>query len=105
ETTDGTGAIRARYDYDPYGRWTKLTGTLDADFGYTGHFVLPSQADHTFTLYRTYRPDLARWLGRDPLGEGDGLNPYEYADNEPIGLVDPLGLCASIIAVPISGPV
>src|SRR5207249_9927045 len=36
ELTDNTGAVLTRYDYDPYGRRTKLTGTTDADFGFTG---------------------------------------------------------------------
>src|SRR4029077_14260873 len=34
---DGS-TIAARYDYDPYGRRTKVSGSYDADFGYTGHF-------------------------------------------------------------------
>ena len=32
ELTDSTGAVRARYDYDPYGSRTKLSGDLDAEF-------------------------------------------------------------------------
>src|SRR5207253_5217953 len=36
EITDGTGATLARYDYDAYGRRSKLIGALDLDFGFTG---------------------------------------------------------------------
>src|ERR1017187_8102307 len=38
EMTGPRGAILARYDYDPYGRRTKVSGTMDADFGFTGHY-------------------------------------------------------------------
>src|SRR5437867_185697 len=38
EMTDSSGVIDARYDYDPYGRRTKLRGDLDADFGFTRHY-------------------------------------------------------------------
>jgi YD repeat-containing protein len=38
EMTDSTGAIRARYDYDPYGRQTKISGDLDADFGFCEYY-------------------------------------------------------------------
>jgi len=32
ELTDGSQAVRARYDYDPYGRMTKLSGDRDSFF-------------------------------------------------------------------------
>ena len=36
EMTDSTGAVRASYDYDAFGRQTKRSGDLDSDFGFTG---------------------------------------------------------------------
>lgn len=35
EMTDGGGAIQARYDYDPYGRQTKLSSPTSATPGTT----------------------------------------------------------------------
>jgi RHS repeat-associated protein len=91
EMTDGNGAIRARYDYDPFGRMTKISGDLDADFGFAGD--LYHQATNlNLTLFRAYDPNLGRWLNRDPLGERGGLNLYGYAGNNPICFVDPFGL-------------
>ncbi|QDG54391.1 hypothetical protein FIV42_27695 [Persicimonas caeni] len=49
---------------------------------------------------RVYDPTLRRWLSPDPLlwavpgleeGNGAGLNLYAYADNDPVGLIDPQG--------------
>ncbi len=90
ELTDGSGAAHARYDYDPYGKQTKLGGALDVDFGYTGHyFHAPSGLN--LAPYRAYNPALGRWLSRDPIGEEGGLNLYGYVGNNPIILVDPTG--------------
>jgi RHS repeat-associated protein len=92
EMTDGTGAIRARYDYDPYGRVTKVSGDLSADFGFTGDYY-HAATGLSLTMYRAYDPTLGRWLSKDPLGGQGGLNPYEYVNDNPICASDPLGLC------------
>jgi len=92
EMTDGSGAVQTRYDYDPYGRRTKLSGSLDADFGFTGHYYhQPSGLD--LTKNRAYDADLGRWLSRDPIGIGGGdLNLYRYVRNAVTNLVDVDGL-------------
>jgi RHS repeat-associated protein len=91
EMTDATGAIRARYDYDPYGRTTKVSGNLEADFGFTG-FYRHQASGLSLTLYRAYDANLGRWLSRDPIAENGGINLYAYVANNPIGFVDPYGL-------------
>jgi RHS repeat-associated protein len=91
EVTDTAGSVRARYDYDPYGRRTKTAGDIDADFGFTGHFV-HAASGLTLTLYRAYDSEAGRWLSSDPIGIAGGLNLYGYAGNNPINFIDPLGL-------------
>jgi RHS repeat-associated protein len=94
ELTDTTGSIRARYSYDPYGRRTKLTGDLDADFGFAGMFWSP-EAALSLARFRAYDPQAGRWLSRDPLRkaeEREGPNLYAYVRNNPVNLNDPLGL-------------
>jgi RHS repeat-associated protein len=92
EMTDSSGTLRARYDYDPYGRPTKTSGDLDADFGFTGHYYDTASGLH-MALYRAYDAVAGRWLNRDPIQEYGGLNLYAYAGNNPVNLIDPLGLC------------
>jgi RHS repeat-associated protein len=90
EVTNSAGAVLARYDYDPYGKRTKLPGKIDVDFGYTGHYHhAPSGLN--LTLYRAYNPALGRWISRDPIGEDGGLNLYSYSFNDPVDLVDYTG--------------
>ena len=40
---------------------------------------------------RFYRPDLGRWLNRDPIEEEGGENLYAFCDNSPILYIDILG--------------
>jgi RHS repeat-associated protein len=42
--------------------------------------------------YRTYSPDMGRWLGRDPIEEEGGLNLFGMVGNDAVGGIDRLGL-------------
>jgi RHS repeat-associated protein len=92
ELADSNGVVRARYDYDPYGIRTKLSGDLDADFGFTGYYVDSQYPDLTFPTLRIYSANSGRFLSRDPIEEKGGLNLYGYVGNNPSRNVDPLGL-------------
>ncbi|HVS54524.1 MAG TPA: RHS repeat-associated core domain-containing protein [Opitutaceae bacterium] len=94
EMTDDTGALHARYDYDPFGRVTKVSGDMEADFGFTG-FYRHHTSGLSLTLYRAYDPEVGRWLSRDPLAESGGINLYAYGSNDPVGATDPWGLMTS----------
>lgn len=67
ELVDSTGTVQARYDYDPFGVRTKLSGSLDSEFGYTGHYYHQPRALN-LALYRAYDSTLGRWISRDPVG-------------------------------------
>jgi RHS repeat-associated protein len=100
-TTDHLGSIRelinantqiqARYDYDPYGRRTKLNGSLDTTVAYTGHHQ-HTKSNLYLTWYRQYDPKLGRWLSRDLNEEQGGINLYSYTKNNYIKMTDPRGL-------------
>ncbi|MEM9276755.1 MAG: RHS repeat-associated core domain-containing protein, partial [Cyanobacteria bacterium P01_F01_bin.143] len=105
-TRDHLGSIReviaedgvtvlARYDYDPYGNVTALSGSpSDSDFLYTGHYYHQPTGLH-LALYRAYDAKTGRWLSRDPipnpemLPEGPGL--YRYVASNPVRFTDPDG--------------
>ncbi len=67
---------------------------MDADFGFAGIFWT-TEASLSLTLFRAYDADLGRWLSRDPLKNAEvreGANLYAYVANNPVNMVDPLGL-------------
>ncbi len=97
ELTNGSGAVQVRYDYDPYGRRTKVSGSVDADFGFTGYYFHQSSGLH-LALYRAYDADLGRWISRDPIGERGGINLYGYVVNTQSGLLTCSDLISSLLA-------
>jgi RHS repeat-associated protein len=88
-----TGAIRARYEYTPYGIRTKVqsSGDLDSDFGFTGHYT-NERTGLVLAPYRAYSPELGRWISRDPIEEDGGINLYGYVEGNPMEFFDPKGL-------------
>jgi RHS repeat-associated protein len=91
EMTDSSGAVRARYEYDAFGRTTKVAGDKESPFTFSGHYAhLPTALALAF--YRAYDASLGRWINEDPIGFGDGWNLYHYVWNNPALLNDPFGL-------------
>ena len=90
EITNLSGALVARYDYDPYGRMTTVSGSYSAPFGFTGHYV-HGTTGLVLPLYRAYAADLGRWTSEDPAGRVDGPNFFAYVRGNPVSLVDPTG--------------
>ena len=107
ELTDGSSVVRARYEYDPYGRRSAnlITGgnALAADWGFTGHYYHANSGLH-LAWFRAYDANLGRWISRDPIGEYGGMNLYGYVLGNPISFVDPLGLALSDLITPEGMP-
>ena len=101
EVVDDSGALKARYSYDPWGRRSKIEGEEDfeVEFGYTGHHFHEESKLH-LTWYRAYDAGLGRWLSPDPIGENGGLNLYGYCLNDPVNCLDPDGLIIKIVGSP-----
>jgi len=99
----------ANFEYDAFGREVRANGTtvaatntppgLTAGTAYAD--ALPFHFSSKFTDlesglnyygYRYYDPKDGRWLGRDPMGEEGGLNPYSMLENDALSVIDLLGL-------------
>jgi RHS repeat-associated protein len=89
--TDAGAAVRASYNYQPFGERARTSGDLESDLGFTGHYYHQPSA-LSLTWYRAYDARAGRWLNRDPLGELDGVNLYAYVQNNPLNRIDLFGL-------------
>lgn len=92
EHVDDAGLVLNAFSYDAFGR--QLSGpapTLDDPVRFTGReFDLPGGLGY-FRL-RLYDPAIGRFLGTDSLEPWH----YRYADNNPIGYVDPSGAVSAL---------
>ena len=100
--TDSSGDVYEQYQYTPYGR----LAVFDEDFHplaepavgnpftYTGRF---HDVETGLYYYRArhYQPSLGRFVQRDPAGQVDGANPYQYGAGNPVARLDPRGLCVA----------
>ncbi len=88
------GTVAQRMDYDEWGRVTSDTNPGFQPFGFAGGLY-----DYRTGLVqfgaRHYDGETGRWLSKDPIGfAGGDTNLYGYVMQDPINLVDPMGLWA-----------
>lgn len=97
--TDPSGALKATYAYDP---WGKLTTPIDPlgtknKFKFAGE-ALDANTGSYFMRARYYDPNSARFTSRDPLLISRLIYPhssvYQYAYDNPLSFRDPTGLIA-----------
>jgi RHS repeat-associated protein len=97
-TTGSTGSPGASRVLTAFGDHIPGSTTTDR-FGYVGAYGYQSTLDGGAEVFpylhvgaRYYDPSSGRSLQRDPIGILGGLNVYAYAENNPMGAVDPSGL-------------
>jgi RHS repeat-associated protein len=99
DLTNSTGALvgNETYHYDPYGQLISLprTAALRTNaWRYASGYYDVSTGLYKFGI-RYYDAATGRWTQRDPVGgsllETVKANPYVYAADDPVNLVDPSG--------------
>jgi len=93
--TDIGKRIINKYAYTPDGVVANQEETVPQPFKYAGrHGVMAEPDGFYYMRARYYDPQVGRFISEDPLGfDGGDINLYAYAGNNPVMLVDPMGLC------------
>jgi RHS repeat-associated protein len=93
-TTNHAGGTVGDVVFYPWGDVWNQTGSGGYNFAAMPYYDTTTSTNET--MYRFYSQNLGRWFSPDPVG-GDITNPqslnrYAYVLNNPVTLVDPLGL-------------
>jgi len=73
-------------------------GTLANDFMFSTQPAYGASGWSTY-MFRNYSPRLGRWTQRDPAGQTDSLNLYQFCYSNPVSFVDPDGRFLFCLAV------
>ena len=95
-TSTASRTVYSDSAYAPFGEQYALSGTADPSFTGQDSDTVSSLYDFT---YREHSPSQGRWISPDPAGTAavdptspQSWNRYAYVLNNPMSLVDPLGL-------------
>jgi RHS repeat-associated protein len=89
---NSSGSLATSFTYEPFGAVTPSGSPSSYPYLFVG-MEYDSATLLYHTLARYYSPRLQRYLSADPLGFGGGdVNVFAYAGNNPVDLIDPLGM-------------
>ena len=94
-----TGDLMQQIEYDEFGRVLSDSRPGFQPFGFAGGMY---DSDTGLTRFgaRDYDAEVGRWTSKDPISfAGGDSNLYGYVLNDPVNLVDPLGLFAFGIGI------
>ena len=91
---DTTGQVTDTYLYDPFGNCAH-TGSSTNHFQFSSEYF-DEETNLVYYNYRYYTPRLGRWIKRDPIDQGGGINLYSYCLNAPALCFDIGGLWSSL---------
>jgi RHS repeat-associated protein len=96
--TDANQNIQSSTIYDAWGNILQSSGTITNPYLYVGELGYYGDGDAGMYLLtqRWYNPVIGRFVVRDPLKLREGppvvFNHYLYAEDKPLGGIDPTGL-------------
>ncbi len=79
--------------YDSFG--IPSDGATAGGYAYTGREWDPETGLYYYRA-RYYDPKVGRFISEDPIQFDGGGNFYSYVSNDPVNLIDPLGLLGCV---------
>ena len=94
EMTGSTGSVLNRYVYAPFGAVLNQIENSPNPFQFIGAYGVTKEFHSlSFMRARFYDTASGRFSQSDPIGIAGGFNIYAYVQNNPVTMIDPLGLC------------
>jgi len=86
------GTVAAAYEYSPFGELLRCAGSyaMSNPFRFSTKFT-DDESGLVYYGARYYSPGLGRFINRDPIEEGGGLNLYGFCGNDGVNGFDVLG--------------
>ena len=78
-------------DYKPFGEVNETVETFDNLFRFPGQYFDQETMLH-YNCWRFYNPKIGMYLRADPIRMDGDIDPFSYVQDNPVSLVDPLGL-------------
>lgn len=75
---------------NPYG-YNEANGSIEFNLRFAGQYY-DSESGLHYNMFRTYNPEIGRYMQSDPIGLAGGFNTYNYVGRNPLDGIDPLGL-------------
>jgi RHS repeat-associated protein len=104
-TRPSDNGLMWRWDPDTFGSLAPNQnpsglGTFTYNLRFPGMYAL-TESGLFYNYFRTYDPQMGRYIEADPVGLQGGINPYAYVDGNPVSLDDPSGLEALPVPLPL----
>jgi RHS repeat-associated protein len=94
--TGAEGESSATFSYSPYGGLEATAGTATIPLGFAGQYT-DTESGLQYLRARFYDPATGQFLTRDPIEELT-REPYSYAQQNPLNVIDPRGLAGELTA-------
>lgn len=98
---DSAGTLVAEYWYGPFGELIDSSGPMadENPWQFSTNYY-DHETKLTYFGFRYYDANTGNWLSREPLGEKESYNPYEYCGGRSQGVADRRGL-AEVALLPL----
>ncbi|HXG29824.1 MAG TPA: RHS repeat-associated core domain-containing protein, partial [Nevskiales bacterium] len=85
-------------DYEPFGNVTVKNDAATQPLRFPGQYADGESGLHD-NWFRSYDPDIGRYLQSDPIGLWGGMSTYAYTFSNPVRYTDPAGLETCLFTV------